>query len=87
METASVTSKGQLVIPVRLRRKYGIKPGTKVLFVERDQEILIQPVTKEHVRSVCGLLTSKTSATQALLKERAKDKEREEAKFARRGSR
>lgn len=87
METASVTSKGQLVIPVRLRRKYRIEPGTKILFVERDHEILIQPVTKEYVRSVCGLFKSETSATQMLLKERAKDKEREEVKFARRGSR
>ena len=87
METASVTSKGQLVIPARLRRKYGIEPGTKILFVERDHEILIQPVTKEYVRSVCGLFRSETSATEVLLKERTRDKEREEAKFARRGSR
>jgi len=87
MEKATVTSKGQLVIPVRLRRKYRIKPGTKVLFVERDHEILIQPVTKEYLQSVCGLFKSETSATQMLLKERAKDKDREEMKFARRGSR
>jgi AbrB family looped-hinge helix DNA binding protein len=87
MKTASVTSKGQLVIPARLRRKYGIEPGTKVLFVERDHEILIQPVTKEYVRSVCGLFRSETSATAELLKERSKDKGREEAKFARRSSR
>ncbi len=87
METASVTSKGQLVIPARLRRKYKIEPGTKVRFVERDHEILIQPVTKEYVRSVCGLLKSETSVTQMLLKERAKDKAREEAKFAKRSSR
>ena len=87
METASVTSKGQLVIPVRLRRKYRIEPGTKVLFMERNHEIVIQPVTKEFVRSVCGLFKSETSATQMLLGERAKDKEREEAKFAKRGSR
>jgi AbrB family looped-hinge helix DNA binding protein len=87
MDTASVTSKGQLVIPARLRRKYGIEPGTKVRFVERDNEILLQPVTKEYVRSVCGLLKSESSATQMLLRERARDKEREEAKFAKRGSR
>ena len=87
METASVTSKGQLVIPARLRRKYRIEPGTKILFMERNHEIVIQPVTKEFVRSVCGLFKSETSATQMLLKERAKDKEREEAKFAKRGSR
>jgi len=81
METAYVTSKGQLVIPARLRRRYGIKPGTKVCFVERDHEILFQPVTKEYIRSVCGMLKSDTSVTQKLLKERARDKEREEAKL------
>ena len=81
METAYVTSKGQLVIPARLRRRYGIKPGTKVCFVERDHEILFQPVTKEYIRSVCGMLKSDTLVTQELLKERARDKEREEAKL------
>jgi AbrB family looped-hinge helix DNA binding protein len=81
METAYVTSKGQLVIPARLRRRYGIKPGTKVCFVERDHEILFQPVTKEYIRSVCGMLKSDTSVTQELLTERVRDKEREEAKL------
>ena len=87
MEKAYVTSKGQLVIPARLRRRYGIKPGTKICFIERDQEILFQPVTKEYIRSVCGMLKSETSMTQELLKERAKDKEREEAKLEKFGSR
>lgn len=81
METARVTSKGQLVVPSRLRRKYGIKPGTKIRFIERDSEILFQPVTGEYIRSVCGMLKSETSATQELLKERARDKGREEAKL------
>ncbi len=81
METSYVTSKGQLVVPARLRRKYGIKPGTKVCFVERDHEIIFQPVTKEYIRSVCGILKSETSRTKDLLKERKRDKEREEAKF------
>ncbi len=80
MDTAYVTSKGQLVVPVRIRRKYGIRPGTKICFIERDGELLFQPVTREYIRSVCGMLKSKTSATEELLKERAKDREREEAK-------
>ena len=81
MEESYVTSKGQLVVPARLRRKYGIKPGTKICFVERDHEIIFQPVTKEYIRSVCGMLKTDTSMTKALLEERARDKEREEAKF------
>ena len=81
METSYVTSKGQLVVPARLRRKYGIKPGTRVCFIERDHEIIFQPVTKEYIRSVCGILKSETSMTKDLLKERRQDKQREEAKF------
>jgi len=81
MESAYVTTKGQLVIPARIRRKLGIKPGTKVCFVERGGDILFQPVTKEYIRNVCGMLKSPTSTTQELLLDRKKDKEREEAKL------
>lgn len=81
MDTAAVTSKGQLVVPARLRRRYGIKPGTKVRFIERPDGILFQPVTPEYIRSVCGMLSSDTSVTDELLRERAKDRAREEAKL------
>lgn len=81
MDAAYVTTKGQLVIPARIRRKLGIKPGTKVCFVERGGEILFQPVTKEYIRSVCGMLKSTMSVTGELLNERKKDREREEAKL------
>jgi bifunctional DNA-binding transcriptional regulator/antitoxin component of YhaV-PrlF toxin-antitoxin module len=47
MDTAQVSSKGQLVVPVRLRRKYGIKPGVKIRFIDpafREVEKEIQIV-------------------------------------------
>ena len=75
MDSAYVTSRGRIVIPVRLRRKLGIKPGTKVCFIERGSDILFQPVTKEYVRSVCGMLKDTTSATAELLIERKKYRE------------
>lgn len=78
METAYVTSKGQLVVPARLRRKYGIKAGTKVRFLERNTEIVLQPLTREYIRSACGLLEDAGPATPALLKERTRDRRREE---------
>ena len=78
MEESTMTSKGQIVVPAKLRRRYGLKPGTKVYFIERDTEILFQPVTKEYLKSVHGMLKSDKSMTKELLKERAKDNEREE---------
>jgi AbrB family looped-hinge helix DNA binding protein len=77
MDTAQVSSKGQLVVPARLRRKYGIKAGTKVRFTERGNQIIMQPLTRDYIRGVCGMLKSRTSATQELLRERARDRRRE----------
>jgi AbrB family looped-hinge helix DNA binding protein len=82
MDTSNVTSKGQLVIPAKIRRRYGIKTGTRVRFVEREGEIVLQPVTSAAIRSLCGALKSDTPVTAELLAERARDKEREETKVA-----
>jgi AbrB family looped-hinge helix DNA binding protein len=87
MDTAYVTSKGRLVVPARLRQKYGIEPGTKICFIESDGEILFRLITPHYIRSVCGMLNTKGSATGELLKERAKEKKREEAKAGRVGAR
>jgi len=80
MDSVYVATRGRIVIPDRLRRKLGIKPGTKVCFIEYGSDILFQPVTKEYVRSVCGILKDTTSATAELLIERKKDQERERTK-------
>lgn len=55
--SATVTSKGQLVIPVELRRKHNIQAGTKVkIFEDQFGRIVLQPVTDEYIRRVRGFL-------------------------------
>jgi AbrB family looped-hinge helix DNA binding protein len=56
-QSATFTSKGQLVIPAELRRKHGIQAGTKVQFLE-DQfgRIVLQPITEEYINRVMGCL-------------------------------
>jgi AbrB family looped-hinge helix DNA binding protein len=76
MNSVYVTTRGRIVIPARLRRKLGIKPGTKVCFIEHGSDIIFRPVTKQYIRSLCGMLKSTTSATAELLIERNKDRER-----------
>ena len=39
-ETATVTSKSMVNIPAKIRRKYSIKEGTKIVFVENDDGTL-----------------------------------------------
>jgi bifunctional DNA-binding transcriptional regulator/antitoxin component of YhaV-PrlF toxin-antitoxin module len=81
MDTAYMTSNGRVAVPIRLRRKYGITPAVKICFIESDGEILFRPITPHYIRSVCGMLKSKGSATGELLKERAEEEKREEAKL------
>ena len=56
---ATVTSKGQLVIPVELRRRHHIKRGTRVQFQDLEDGILIRPVTKEYIDRLCGSLAGR----------------------------
>jgi AbrB family looped-hinge helix DNA binding protein len=84
-ETAYVTSKGQVVVPARLRRKYGIKEGTRLNFTEEKGRIVVQPVTKEFIDSFCGIFKSKPgekSAVQELLEDRAAERAREDSKIS-----
>jgi AbrB family looped-hinge helix DNA binding protein len=84
-ESAYVTSKGQVVVPARLRRKFGIKAGTRLNFTEADGQIMIQPVTREFIDSFCGLFKAKPgekSAVQELLDDRTKERAREDRKVA-----
>lgn len=86
MHTAYITSKGQLVVPAKMRRKYNIKPGTRINFIEEpDGKIVMQPITPEAIRSLRGILKPKTgekSATGQLLGDRTEDRRREEARLA-----
>lgn len=55
--SATVTSKGQLVIPAELRRKHGIRPGTKVSFFEDPLGgIVMHPITEEYIDRIAGSL-------------------------------
>jgi AbrB family looped-hinge helix DNA binding protein len=59
MHTAYVTSKGQLVVPSGIRRRYGIKPGIRINFLEENGRIILQPVTRDYIHSFRGIFKLK----------------------------
>ena len=58
METR-VTAKGQIVIPVALRRKYGIKNGTRIIVTDNDSFITLKPMTEQYLKNLQGSLKGK----------------------------
>jgi len=73
-EKGVVTSKGQLVIPARLRKRLKIKKGTMVAFTEDNGRLILQPVTPEWIASLRGSMKG-SGALEYLLAERKKDRE------------
>ena len=41
MELAKVTSKGQVTIPIAIRKMLGIREGDKLLFVEEGEKVVL----------------------------------------------
>ena len=50
MELAKVTSKGQVTIPIDIRRKLGVKEGDKILFMEDRGRIFVMNSSMEALR-------------------------------------
>ncbi len=72
METIA-TSKGQVVIPSKIRRQLGIKEGTHLqIDVDANKRIILTPVTREYVHSLRGKYKGK-----GLLKSLVAEKKRE----------
>lgn len=46
MELAKITSKGQITIPVQIRKKLNLKEGDKVAFITEGNKIVLENSTK-----------------------------------------
>ena len=78
MSIVTISSKGQLVIPKKIREALGIKPRQKVLLQLANNHVIIEPLPENPVEHFCGIFKEGSSLTRALLKERKEDMRREE---------
>ena len=74
MESAVVGTKGQVVIPKKIRAMFHIKQGTRVHFEARHGEIVLTPVTPRYFEHMAGCLGTGGKATKTLLEERKKER-------------
>jgi AbrB family looped-hinge helix DNA binding protein len=75
VEMVTVTSKGQLVIPSKLRKKLGIHKGTRIAVTLERNHLILQPITPEYINSLRGILPKDSRALEILYEERKRDRE------------
>lgn len=70
METSSITAKGQVTIPARIRKALGLKAGAKVAFKMNADAITLVPVLDD-VSAAFGLLKSNRAVTNEAIDQAA----------------
>ena len=73
LERVRVSSRGQVIIPARVRRRYGIRKGTEVVFLEEPNRVVMQPITRKFIEGLCGSLKG-SAAMDYLLDQRKRDR-------------
>ena len=79
--TLTISNKGWVVIPAKLRKKYRLHPGAEVVIVDYGGVLAIVPAMGDPIKQGRGMLKGGTSLTKALLEERTADRKREETKI------
>ncbi len=76
--SSTFSAKGQLVVPVELRRKHGIQAGTKVKFLEDEfGRIILQPITDDYIDRVRGCLAGEPDLLAQWMREHRAEGKRE----------
>ena len=73
-ESVYFSTKGQVVIPRRLRKEFQIEEGTRAYVEATPDGILIRPVTQKLIRGLRGSLKGK-GVLKAMLEERKLERE------------
>jgi AbrB family looped-hinge helix DNA binding protein len=86
VDTVWFTTKGQVVIPLRLRKQFHIEDGTKAVVQATPEGILLKPVTSVTIRRLRGILKRKPGDRpfdEEWAEHKREEKELEEAKHVR----
>ncbi len=71
-----VSSKGQVVIPKRIREKYNIRPSTSIRWIEKEEGLLIVPDSADPISAAKGMLKG-SGILKAYLQAKKLEKEKE----------
>lgn len=77
-EAVTFTTKGQIVIPARIRRLFEIKEGTIAAVTATPEGILLRPITRASIGNLMGKYASLGVGTKELEAERRRDRLKED---------
>jgi AbrB family looped-hinge helix DNA binding protein len=83
MPISTVSTRGQLVIPKKIREKYNIDPQSSVRWIDTGEFLILIPMTNDSIASSRGILKGAKVSTHSYLGEKKEEKSLEERKLKR----
>jgi AbrB family looped-hinge helix DNA binding protein len=83
MTLAHISSKGQILIPKKIRNKYGVRPGGMVHILEQNDGILLKAAPEDPIAAACGFLKGNFSLTKDLIQEHSQEQKNERSRRSR----
>ena len=74
---STVTVRGQTAIPANIRKRYNIKPQSKLEWIDDGHTIMVVPVSNDPIKALRGRFKG-IDVVNDLLKERRRDKKKED---------
>jgi AbrB family looped-hinge helix DNA binding protein len=73
MMKTTVTTRGQTVVPAKIRKNHHITPSTQLEWIDDGETIRVVPLPSDAIRAARGITRG---ARQKLLKERERERQR-----------
>lgn len=75
--TVKMSTKGWIVIPAALRKKYDLQPGDNLHVVDYGGVLSIIPISEDPIKTGAGMLKDTDSLTEAIVEEHRQERESE----------
>ncbi|HZQ05114.1 MAG TPA: AbrB/MazE/SpoVT family DNA-binding domain-containing protein [Anaerolineae bacterium] len=70
---STISFKGQVVIPIKLRKKYNLRKGSRVMLVDYGGVLALVPAMQQPIESAHGILKGKPSLLHALKEQKKRE--------------
>ena len=74
MLLTTLSSKGQIILPSKLRKKLNIKKGSKFIIEFKNNKIILTLLNKEFYERLAGSISGKGKLLKTLISEKEREK-------------
>jgi AbrB family looped-hinge helix DNA binding protein len=75
MQTSTMTVKGQILVPAKIRKRKGMKKGTTIIFIEKGDDVIIKALDQNYFENLAGILGTEGEILRSLMEDKKTERE------------